>query len=99
MLLAVHADGQYQSNTFQESLVAQLGKTESSDEFFITSWDVSHWKDLVMGDLREDGSTEDDEDETKYQVGNYNKHMFQRIMQFVPAERLLLILEKIYKFC
>lgn len=57
MLLAVHADGQYQSNTFQEALVAQLEKTESSDEFFLTSWDVSHWMDLAMSDLREDGST------------------------------------------
>lgn len=54
---AVHADGQYQSNTFKNGLFASLGKTKTSDKFFLTPWDVSHWMDLAMVHLREDDSS------------------------------------------
>ena len=27
-----------------------------SDDFFLTTWDVAHWMDLAMADLREAGS-------------------------------------------
>lgn len=53
---AVHADGQYQCSTFQESLFQELGNSTTSDDFFLTPWDVSHWMDLAMADLREDGT-------------------------------------------
>lgn len=53
--LAVHADGQYQSDTFQDALYAELGKNDRSvDPFFLTPWDVSHWLDLVMVEMREE---------------------------------------------
>ena len=55
--LAVHADGQYQANTFQGALFAQLGRTKEPDEFFLTPWDVSHWMDLTMVQLREETSS------------------------------------------
>ncbi len=57
LYVGVHADGQYQSNTFQEALFDHQGKTERSDNFFLTPWDVSHWLDLAMSDLREDSSS------------------------------------------
>ncbi|CAB4015691.1 Hypothetical predicted protein [Paramuricea clavata] len=38
--IAVHADGQYQSNTFQDALFTEMGKVKELDEFFLTSWDV-----------------------------------------------------------
>ena len=53
--LAIHADGQYQCSTFQESLCEQLGNSKMTDDFFLTPWDVSHWMDLAMADLREAG--------------------------------------------
>ena len=50
--LAVHADSQYQSDTFQDSIYAKLGKNNLSvDPFFLTPWDVSHWMDLVMVEM------------------------------------------------
>ena len=53
--LAVHADGQYQSDTFQDALYAELGNNDrSADPFFLTPWDVSHWMDLVMVEMREE---------------------------------------------
>ena len=54
--LAVHADGQYQCSMFQESLFELLGNSKTSDDFFLTPWDVSHWMDLAMADLREAGT-------------------------------------------
>ena len=35
--LAVHADGQYQSNTFQDAPFTKMGKVKELDEFFLTS--------------------------------------------------------------
>ena len=52
--LAVHADGQYRSSTFQDALFAKMGKVKELDEFFLTSWDMSHWIDLAMVQLREE---------------------------------------------
>jgi hypothetical protein len=52
--LAVHADGQYQSNTFQDALFTEMGKVKELDEFFLTSRDVLHWMDLAMIRLREE---------------------------------------------
>ena len=50
----MHADGQYQSNTFQDALYTELGKNDRyTDPFFLTPWDVSHWVDLVMVEMRE----------------------------------------------
>ena len=54
-ILAVHADGQYQANTFQDALYTELGKNDrSADPFFLTPWDASHWMDLVMVEMREE---------------------------------------------
>ena len=52
--LADHADGQYQSSTFQDALFPEMGKVKELDEFSLTSWDVSHWIDLAMVPLREE---------------------------------------------
>jgi hypothetical protein len=35
--LAVHADGQYQSKTFQDAPFTKMGKVKELDEFFLTS--------------------------------------------------------------
>lgn len=56
LYIAVHADGQYQCSTFQEALFEELGNSETSDKFFLTAWDISHWLDLAMADLREAGT-------------------------------------------
>ena len=35
-----------------------MGKNDHpADPFFLTTWDVSHWVDLVMGKLREDNAS------------------------------------------
>jgi len=35
-----------------------MGKSNyPADPFFLTTWDVSHWVDLVMGKLREDDAS------------------------------------------
>ena len=57
LILAVHTDGQYQANTFQEALNAELGNDNQPDPFFLTPWDVSHWMDLVMVKLRENDAS------------------------------------------
>ena len=51
--LGVHADGQYQASTFQNRLHALLGIREIPDPYFLLPWDVSHWMDLAMVELRE----------------------------------------------
>ena len=57
-LLALHADGQYQANAFLEALYEKMGKHQHpSDPYFLTTWDVSHWIDLVMVKLREEDAT------------------------------------------
>jgi hypothetical protein len=58
-LLALHADGQYQANTFLEALYEKMGEHQRpSDPYFLTTWDVSHWIDLVMVKLlREEDAT------------------------------------------
>ena len=56
--LAFHADGQYQANTFLDALYEKMGKNDHpADPFFLTTWDVSHWVDLVMGKLREEDAS------------------------------------------
>ena len=57
-ILAFHADGQYQANTFLDVLHEKMGKSYYlADPFFLTTWDVSHWVDLIMGKLREDAAS------------------------------------------
>ena len=56
--IALHADGQYHTNKFQESLYSNIGETDMAiDPFFLLSWDVSHWLDLVMVFLREEAAS------------------------------------------
>jgi hypothetical protein len=58
MFLAVHADGQYHTNKFQRSLYKEIGDDISPvDPYFLLSWDVSHWLDLVMVFLREEANS------------------------------------------
>ena len=53
-ILAFHADGQYQANTFVDALHEIMGNSNHpGDPFFLTTWDVSHWVNLVMEKLRE----------------------------------------------
>eukprot|EP00794_Sanderia_malayensis_P021154 gene21154-23234_t len=52
-LRGVHADGQYQASTFQNRLHRILGIREIPDPYFLLPWDVSHWMDLAMVELRE----------------------------------------------
>ena len=56
--IALHADGQYHTKKFQESLYSNIGETDMAiDPFFLLSWDVSHWLDLVMVFLREEAAS------------------------------------------
>ena len=48
-MIAFHADGQYQSNTFQRRFKSNV----DSDEYVLLPWDTSHWMDLAMESLRE----------------------------------------------
>ena len=53
-LRAVHADGQYQAKTFQDSLRAHMhGVGTQIDNYFLMPWDPSHWIDIVMEEVRE----------------------------------------------
>ena len=54
---AVHADGQYQAETFQDRLLELLQIGQRPDAYFLLPWDVSHWMDLVMVKLREDSES------------------------------------------
>jgi hypothetical protein len=75
-ILAVHADGQYQANTFQDKLLELLGAYQP-DPYFLLPWDVSHWMDIVMVHLREDS---DSSEFLKRLIKRSNKMhtMFQR---------------------
>ena len=46
----VHADGQYQADTFQTALLDEIG---THDPYFLLPWDVANWIDRVMEKLRE----------------------------------------------
>ena len=48
LILAVHADRQYQASTFQDALHVELENDDQPDPLFLTRCDVSHWLDLVM---------------------------------------------------
>ncbi|CAB4023381.1 Hypothetical predicted protein [Paramuricea clavata] len=51
-------NGQYQANTFQDALYTKLGKNNrSADPFFLTTWDASHWMDLVMVEMQEENGS------------------------------------------
>ncbi|CAB3993719.1 Hypothetical predicted protein [Paramuricea clavata] len=56
-LETVHADGQYQANTFQDKFLELLGAYHQPDPYFLLLWDVSHWMDIVMVHLREDSDS------------------------------------------
>ena len=51
---AIHADGQYQAQTFQSEILRLIGSTGiEAGEFFLMPWDPSHWLDRVMEYMRE----------------------------------------------
>ena len=45
---AIHADGQYQSSTFQQRITDNIG-----DKNLLLPWDQSHWIDIVMEEARD----------------------------------------------
>ena len=53
----VHADGQYQARTFQQQFLSLVGCNQEIDNFFFLPWDVSHWMDLVLVDVRENSDS------------------------------------------
>ncbi len=53
----VHADGQYQARTFQQQFLSLVGCNQEIDNFFFLLWDVSHWMDLVLVDVRENSDS------------------------------------------
>lgn len=54
---AVHSDGQYHTRQFQNALYDKMGSNLTVDPYFLMSWDVAHWMDLVMVFLREEASS------------------------------------------
>jgi len=55
LFLAIHADGQYQANTFQTTMKEKLNVND--DPYFLLVWDAAHWVDRVMESIREKDST------------------------------------------
>ena len=56
-ITAVHSDGQYPTHQFQNALHDKMGSNLTVDPYFLMSWDVAHWMDLVKVHLREEASS------------------------------------------
>nr|XP_039253066.1 uncharacterized protein LOC120330255 [Styela clava] len=59
-LVSHQADGQYQATQFRKTLMEAVGMDErpnNADIFFVVVWDVAHWFNLCMEELKDKNSS------------------------------------------